>query len=49
MFNLTRKQQVLVSIAVGLFLTGLAVKYWRAKDLPPSISRVESSASNASR
>jgi hypothetical protein len=49
MLNLTRQQQNLVAVAVLLFLTGLGVKYWRAKNPPPSVSRVQSSGPNASR
>jgi hypothetical protein len=48
MFNLTREQQRLLAVGVLLFLTGLGVKYWRAKNPPSHVSQVESSKPHAS-
>jgi hypothetical protein len=49
MFHLTREQQMLAAMIVLLFLTGLGVKYWRAKNPPAHVSRVQSANPNASR
>jgi hypothetical protein len=48
MFNLTREQQVLLLLGVLLFLTGLGVKYWRAKNPPAHLSHIQSSKLHAS-
>jgi len=47
MFNLTREQQILVAIAVLLFLTGLGVKYWRTKNPPAHVSHIQPAKPNA--
>lgn len=49
MFKLTREQQILAVVGVLLFLTGLGVKYWRAKTPPAHLSHVQTSNPNASR
>jgi len=49
MFKLTREQQMLAAVGVLLFLTGLGVKYWRAKNPPAHVSHVQTLNPNASR
>jgi hypothetical protein len=49
MFKLTREQQILAAVGLLLFLTGLGVKYWRAKNPPAPVSHVQTTNPNASR
>lgn len=45
MVNLTRQEQRVLAVALGLLLVGLAVKAWRAVHLPeaPAPARVAGS------
>ncbi len=42
MFNMTRQQLTLLGVALLLFLTGLAVKAYRASNPPSEVTRSQS-------